>query len=808
MNRKTKFLKTSLLLVCVLVGTFTSGAYNFVVDGIYYNKNGNEATVTFKTTSYNTYSGDVIIPPTVTYGGVTYTVTAIGDNAFNKSTGLTDVEIPNTVKSFGAYAFGGCTSITSITIPNSVTNIGDYAFQSCTSLASVEIPNSVTSIGSYAFKSCSRLSSFIIPNSITTINAWTFQACSGLTNVTIPNSVTTIKEWAFGHCSGLAHVTIPNSVTSIGSSSFVNCSGLISLTIPNSVTSIGDQAFLNCYQLTNVTLPNSVTSLEQSTFCNCRKLTKITIPNSVKSIAGFVFKGCTNLTSITLGNSVNSIGTEAFSGCSALTEIVIPSSVTTIGSAAFMDCAAMTKATIGDSVTTIGQNAFKNCTVLSHITIPNSVSSIAQGCFSGCTSLDLLYFNAENCANLYYSTGSSTAANSVFYNCPLKTIVIGDDVKTIPAYLTATNLKSRLTTLIIGNSVTAIGASAFQSCTGLTSLTLPNSLSSIGSNAFASCSNLKTIFISGEGEWKAGTLPMNSSIKTLYIGSGITLLSDMRVNPTDVYCYAAVPPTCHANAFTGYTGKLHVPSSSYATYCFALTWENFTDIEAGAVEPTTIRLNKTSLEMAPTEEQTLTATVQPSGAYPNAPIIWWTTDPNVAIVENGVVTAVAPGECDVIASCYPVRSVCHVTVDDTSSHIVITLDQHEAEVKVNHMITLIPTMTPEETELVVTSSDPTVAGARIVNGNVRVVGIHVGETTITVASADGTAQPATCLVKVFTDPGDVNCDGAFSIGDVTALISILLSDDGMDNPYADVNGDGRVSIGDVTALINILLSGE
>ena len=365
-----------------------------------------------------------------------------------------------------------------------------------------------------------------------------------------------------------------------------------------------------------------------------------------------------------------------------------------------------------------------------------------------------------------------------------------------------------MTTLIIGKSVSTIGTYAFQSCTGLTSLTLPCSINTIGSNAFASCTNLKTIYISGEGEWKAGTLPMNTSITTLYIGSDITLLSDMRVNPTDIYCYAAVPPTCHSNAFTGYTGTLHVPASSYATYCFALTWENFTDVVAGAVEPQTVRLNKTSLDMLPTEQQTLTATVQPTGAYPNSPVLWWSSDPNVATVVNGVVTAVAPGECDIYASCYPVKSKCHVVVADMSSHIVITLDQHEAEVKVNHMINLIPTMTPEETDLVVTSSDPTVAGARIVNGNVRVVGIHVGTTTITVASADGTAQPDTCLVTVFTDPGDLNGDGSISITDVTNLINLLLTQDVIENPYADVNGDGVVNIKDVTTLINILLSSD
>ena len=54
--------------------------------------------------------------------------------------------------------------------------------------------------------------------------------------------------------------------------------------------------------------------------------------------------------------------------------------------------------------------------------------------------------------------------------------------------------------------------------------------------------------------------------------------------------------------------------------------------------------------------------------------------------------------------------------------------------------------------------------------------------------------------------GDVNGDGEISIGDVTALINLLLAGNAMDNPAGDVNNDGETSIGDVTALINLLLS--
>jgi len=54
--------------------------------------------------------------------------------------------------------------------------------------------------------------------------------------------------------------------------------------------------------------------------------------------------------------------------------------------------------------------------------------------------------------------------------------------------------------------------------------------------------------------------------------------------------------------------------------------------------------------------------------------------------------------------------------------------------------------------------------------------------------------------------GDVNGDGEVNIGDVTALIDLLLS--GETGPeVADVNVDGEVNIGDVTSVIDLLLGG-
>ena len=89
-----------------------ASAYNAEIDGIYYNFSGSNATVTYKTTSYNSYSGDIVIPEAVTYNETIYSVTSIGDDAFYGCTGLISITIPEGVTSIGNYAFYACSGLT------------------------------------------------------------------------------------------------------------------------------------------------------------------------------------------------------------------------------------------------------------------------------------------------------------------------------------------------------------------------------------------------------------------------------------------------------------------------------------------------------------------------------------------------------------------------------------------------------------------------------------------------------------------------------------------------------------------------
>ena len=466
-----KTIKQLLITIVALLCSATASAYDFEVDGIYYNILSEEEKTVEVTSGENNYTGAVTIPESIIYNNTNYNVTSIEEGAFYDCYSLISIEIPGSITSIGKSAFYYCEGLTSIEIPDNVTNIGDETFAFCKSLTSVTIPNSVTAIGQSTFYGCSSLTSITIPNSVTTIGSNAFSYCSALTSVTIPNSVTDIGDSAFAW-TNLRIITIPNSVTDIGDSAFAWCTYLISVTIPNSVTTIGQNAFYSCdgltevhindiaawcnidfedaranplnnaknlyldgNKITDVIIPNSVTSIGDYAFIEYTDLKNVTIPKSVTTIGGSAFAGCTNLRSVTIPNSVTTIGQNAFYGCNRITSITIPNSVTSIGRCAFSNCSGITKATIGNGVTSIEEGVFFGCERITSITIPNSVTSIGEEAFR--------------------STG--------------------------------------LTSVTIPNSVISIGMGSFLGCKDLTSVIISNSVTSIGDWAFSECSSLTSI---------------------------------------------------------------------------------------------------------------------------------------------------------------------------------------------------------------------------------------------------------------------------------------------------------------------------
>ncbi len=326
--KKTRFF---LLLTVMLFAMNRVSAYDFEVDGMYYNIVSASDKTCSVTHGDEKYIGDVIIPEAVTYKGRTLSVVAIGEYAFENCSELKSITIPNSATEIGYSAFEGCKAITSITIPNSVTKIGSSAFYGCTALTTVKLPNSLTAINSYLFENCSSLESIMIPNSVTEIESSAFKGCSALESITIPCSVELIES-AFDGCTVLENVIFEDSEIALRKPGWAS-----------DVTLFADSPIKFVY------LGREFESgLELG---GKKTLEKAVIGDKVTKIRGFLFSGCSSLTGIVIPNSVVEIGNSAFSGCSSLTNFVIPNSVVEIGSSVFSGCSGIETLIIEDGET-------------------------------------------------------------------------------------------------------------------------------------------------------------------------------------------------------------------------------------------------------------------------------------------------------------------------------------------------------------------------------------------------------------------------------------------------------------------------
>ena len=109
--------KRIFFLLLTLVLSLPVLSETVIVDGIHYQIDQVVKEVSVKSKE-SKYSGAVIIPESIVYNSISYSVTSISDNAFKGCEDLTSITIPNSVISIGADAFSGCESLTSFTIPS------------------------------------------------------------------------------------------------------------------------------------------------------------------------------------------------------------------------------------------------------------------------------------------------------------------------------------------------------------------------------------------------------------------------------------------------------------------------------------------------------------------------------------------------------------------------------------------------------------------------------------------------------------------------------------------------------------------
>ena len=599
-----------LLLASAIATSLSAAAYNFESAGIYYNITGNNTVeVTYSDRDNNTYSGSISVPETVTNNGTEYSVTKIGEYAFQGSA-VTSVSMPEGITSIDYNAFSGCQNLESVTLPESLTTLGKRAFGGCQSLKTIKIPSGVTAIPGYCFNGCVSLESVTIPEGVTAIGDEAFQSCN-LNALTLPESLETIGSFAFSDNQSLKSVNIPAKVKTIEPQAFYRCV-LTELVVQEGVQTIGDNAF-GGNSLQNLTLPSTIKSIGNSAFY-CYDLQSITcnavtppmllgayalfisgITPSIKvpmaSIAAYrkaygwkdfsnyyggevVADGITyridengatitaaeaTLTEANIPSTVEfegnqypviKINDKVFSGNTNLTVVTLPAGLVEIGEYAFSGCQNLESVALPESLTTLGDYAFISCKLLKTIKIPSGVTTIPNDCFSKCSSLE----------SVKIPEGVTDIGSSAFSGCNLNALTLPESLEKIKGLAFEDNRS--LKSVNIPAKVKTIEQQAFYNC-GLTELVIPEGVQAIGYHAF-----------------------FNNSLQNLTLPSTITSIGNSAFrsnkNLQSITCNAATPPTLGDDAFYGSNiQEVKVPLASIAAYRKVYGWKDFSNYYGG-----------------------------------------------------------------------------------------------------------------------------------------------------------------------------------------------------------------------------------
>lgn len=454
-----------------------------------------------------------------------------------------------------------------------------------------------------------------------------------LTAVTIPEGVTEIGKYAFQGCVGLQSAAVPSTLRNIGEGAFYGCSALEEMSLPDGVNKIGSFAFSGCRHLVKLRLSPSLRSIGDNAFDKCALLEKTEFGEELELVGNAAFRGCTAITSVKLPDSVNHLGAGAFQGCQALTKVSLGSGlkevqndtfrgcqalesvsfsgVTSIGSSAFEGCSSLKAAEL-NHVVSIGGLAFRRCTALQKVTCGADLRSIGLCAFDGCTSLEKLAVDEHN-------TVFSVKGKALYKKD-------GEELVFCPPGVSGT--------LKIAAGTGRIGNFALNGCASLSGVSIPDSVEKIGTGAFMNCTDITEFYMPAK-TGQLGSLPFGCFFSGGQLkGEPYLRVYGVAGDNTELYCAA------HEIPFIAYHRTLLLSSER-----LVLTEGMQFELKASFI------------------------------AGKKGSIVWESSDPLVASVSKGKITALSEGTAEITASAEGFDSV------SVSVHVVKTEEMSMAAKK-------------------------------------------------------------------------------------------------------------------------------
>lgn len=523
----------------------------------------------------------------------------------------------------------------------------------------------------------------------------------------------------------------------------------------------------------------------------------VTIPETINGfkitkIYSFCMRlqGNNTLESVTIGNNVKEIRRWAFRKCSKLKTVNIGKSVRIIEDYAFYQCPEISNVNFDEGVKAIEKNAFDNCTKLKSVSLPNSVNRIGEESFGYGRDDDYnsykiqgftitgysgsvvekyandcgftfkskgKYQNVDDGEDFLYRVTNSNEAVITSYLGKGGNVVIPDEID-------GHNVIS-IDSGSLSDSLYISDDSEYKNFNYITELTLSKNITYISSMYRPSLPKLKTITIRNpeykfqEKEWGYNKSNDDEKIDGFTI-KGYSGSTAEKYAKDNGFNFVSLDNQDETKTTVTETTTLNTTVQPTTTTSTTMPTRNVEyPTETAMEEPTytvptvadtnvyteSIKLSKTKVTLLSGKSTKLTVKLTPSNANK---IIWQSSNPRIATVENGVVKANKKGQATITVK----------TTDGTnlSAKCTVTVKQSVASIKLNK--TLITNKKGSKVKLKATVK-PSKADNRIIKwqtsnkkvatvnkkGNVKITG--KGYAIITCKSADGSGVNGRCVVN-------------------------------------------------------------